>query len=59
MALTKKYGYFVVTKKMIFLRKREIRVWISQDIFSNSPEEPIEDGQDGKKAFVQWFIRML
>ena len=33
--LTKKYGNFVVTKKMIFLRKKEICVWISQDIFSN------------------------
>jgi len=49
LALTKIFGYFLVNKNMVFLRQKDITVWINSEIFSNDPETPAENSQNGKK----------
>ena len=44
---------------MIFLEKMEIKVWISEDIFTIVPAMPIVRGPEGEKHFVISFLAML
>ena len=33
--MVKVFGFFLITGEMIFMRKKEICVWVSSDIFAN------------------------
>jgi len=44
-AITRFYGFFLVTSNMSFLQNRQVRVWINEDIFSNSVQIPLKQGK--------------
>jgi len=44
-ALTKIYGFFRPTPGMIFMERRIIRVWISEDVFSGIRMIPLSEGE--------------
>lgn len=44
-AITRFYGFFLVTSYMSFLQNRQVRVWINEDIFSNSVQIPLKQGK--------------
>lgn len=44
---------------MIFLQKKEVLVWINEDIFSNTLMMPIVAGEEGEKHFVIAFLAMI
>lgn len=41
------------------MEKMELRVWINEDIFSNTPLMPISQGKDSEKHFVIAFLAMV
>ena len=59
LALTEIFGNFLVSRNMVFLRQKDISVWINRDIFANYPEAPAENSEIGKKDFVLSFLQML
>ncbi len=46
-ALTSIYGFFRPTPGMIFMELRTVRVWISQDVFSDTRMLPLGEGLKG------------
>lgn len=58
-ALAKTYGYFRPTHKMVFLVKKDLRVWIHENIFSTAPMMPLVGGGEGEKNFVIAFLAMV
>ncbi len=46
-ALTRLYGYFKPTVEMIFMDSQAIRVWINEDVFSESPMMRFSQGIKG------------
>ena len=44
---------------MITLEKKEVRVWVNEDVFSNEPQMPLKSGKEGEKEFVVAFLAMV
>lgn len=57
--LTRFFGYFRPINEMITLEKKEVRVWVNEDVFSNEPQMPLKSGKEGEKEFVVAFLAMV